>query len=87
LSSETKNVDLLLAGLVEFGKFASEFFLGDVCAVWVEDVNDHLLSAQERVSDEFARAQGNWLIGHIVGFGIDLESRIDARQMKVDVGG
>jgi len=38
LSLETENVDLVLVGLVEFGEFASEFVLGDVGAVGVEDV-------------------------------------------------
>jgi len=77
LSAETEDVDLILAGLVQLGEFATELFLGDVCAVWVEDINDHLLSAQERVADEFARAQSYWLVGHLVGFGIDRESAFD----------
>lgn len=38
LSSETEDVDLVLASLVEFGEFASELILGDVGTVWVEDV-------------------------------------------------
>ena len=38
LSSETENVNLVLAGLVKFGEFASELILGDVGTVWVEDV-------------------------------------------------
>jgi len=62
LSLETENIDLVLAGLVEFGKLGSEFVLGDVGAIGVQDINDHLLAAQERVADKFARAQGNWLL-------------------------
>jgi hypothetical protein len=38
LSSETEYIDLVLVGLVELGKLASEFILGDVRSVWVEDV-------------------------------------------------
>lgn len=38
LGAETENVDLICAGLVEFGEFASELILGDVGTVWVEDV-------------------------------------------------
>ena len=38
LSLETENVHLVLVGLVEFGEFASEFVLGDVGAVGVEDI-------------------------------------------------
>jgi len=57
LSLETENVDLVLVGLVHFGELASEFILGDVGSVWVEDINDHLLSAEEGVANELARAQ------------------------------
>ena len=38
LSSQTENIDLILIGLVEFGEFGSEFFLGDVGTVGVEDI-------------------------------------------------
>jgi len=38
LSPETKNVDLVLVRLVEFGKLSSEFILRDVGTVWVEDI-------------------------------------------------
>jgi hypothetical protein len=38
LSSQTENIDLVLVGLVEFGKLGSEFVLGDVGAVRVEDI-------------------------------------------------
>lgn len=38
LGTETEDVDLVLASLVEFGEFASELILGDVGTVWVEDV-------------------------------------------------
>jgi len=70
LSSETENVDLVLAGLVKFGEFASELILGDVGTVWVEDVNDHLSSAEERVTNEFARSQrnGGVVVGHFCDY-------------------
>jgi hypothetical protein len=38
LSLEAEDVDLLLAGLVDFGKLSTELVLGDVCAAWVQDV-------------------------------------------------
>ena len=38
LSLKTENIDLVLVGLVEFGKLASELVLGDVGTVWVEDI-------------------------------------------------
>jgi hypothetical protein len=38
LSLETENVDLVLVGLVHFGELATEFILGDVGSVWVEDI-------------------------------------------------
>merc|ERR1712228_547446 len=47
LSAETESRDLVLVGLVEFGELGAELVLGDVGAVGVEDVNDHLLAAQE----------------------------------------
>jgi len=70
LSLETENVDLVLGGLVHLGEFATKFILGDVGTVWVEDINDHLLAAKERVADKFARAQGNWLffVSHVGRF-------------------
>jgi hypothetical protein len=43
LSSQTENIDLILVGLVEFGELGSEFVLGDVCAVRVEDITAILL--------------------------------------------
>jgi len=66
LSSESEDVDLLFAGLVKLSEFTSEFVLGDVGAVWVKDINDHLLSAQKRIADKFARTQSYWLICHLV---------------------
>jgi len=38
LSLETKDVDLVLVGLVHLGELATEFILGDVGTVGVEDV-------------------------------------------------
>lgn len=95
LSLETENVDLVLAGLVQLSELGAELVLGDVGAVWVEDVpmrmlgsllypvfpmlpslvsapghlHNHLLPAQERVADELARPQSNWLltVGHVCG--------------------
>ena len=45
LSSQTENIDLILVGLVEFGELASEFFLGDVGTVGVEDITAILLES------------------------------------------
>jgi len=55
LCLQTKDVDLLFAGLVEFGKLGSEFILCDVGTVGMEDINDHLFAAEERVANELAR--------------------------------
>jgi hypothetical protein len=38
LSLETENVDLVFVGLVHFGELTTEFILGDVGSVWVEDI-------------------------------------------------
>ncbi len=38
LSLETEDVDLIFVGLVHLGEFASELILGDIGAVWVEDI-------------------------------------------------
>jgi hypothetical protein len=38
LSLQTENVDLVLVGLVHLGELSTEFILGDVGAVWVEDI-------------------------------------------------
>lgn len=38
LRLETKNVDLLLVGFVEFGELASEVLFGDIGTVRVEDI-------------------------------------------------
>jgi len=69
LCPETENADLVLVGFVEFGEFASEFVLGDIGSVGVEDINDHLSSAEQLISNELARAQCNRLIavGHDCG--------------------
>jgi len=61
LCLQAENVDLVLVGLVHFGELASEFLLGDVGTVGVEDIDDHLLAAQERVANELASSQRNGL--------------------------
>ena len=38
LCLEAENVDLLLGGLVQLSELAAEIFLGNVGAVWVQDV-------------------------------------------------
>lgn len=38
LGLETEHVDLVLVGLVEFGKLGPQFVLGDVGTVGVEDI-------------------------------------------------
>lgn len=38
LGLETEDVDLVLVGLVHLGELATEFILGDVGAVGVEDI-------------------------------------------------
>lgn len=57
LGAETEAGHLVFVGFVELGEFLAEFVFGDVGAIGMEDVNDHLLSTEERVADEFARAQ------------------------------
>jgi len=59
LCPEAKAGDLVLGGLIEFAKFGAELVFAHVCTVGVEDINDHLLAAQEGVADELARAQGH----------------------------
>jgi len=61
LRLQTENVDLVLVGLVHFGELASEFILGDVGTVGVEDIDDHLLAAEEGVANKLACSQGNGL--------------------------
>jgi len=65
LSLETEDIDLVLVGFVEFGKLGSELVLGDVGAVGVEDIDNHLLAAEERVANKFARTQSYWLVRHV----------------------
>lgn len=64
LGAETEDGDLVLGDLVERGELLAELILGDVGTRWVEDVNDHLLAAQEGVADELARAQGHLAFRH-----------------------
>lgn len=45
LGLETEDVDLLLLALVELSELATEVVLGDVGAVWVQNVTVQLLSA------------------------------------------
>jgi hypothetical protein len=49
LRLETENVDLVLAGLVEFGQLASEVVLGDVGTVGVEDVTTGSLESRSPI--------------------------------------
>jgi len=73
LGLQTENIDLVLVGLVELGELGSEFVLGDVGTVWVEDINNHLLAAEEGVANELARSQSNGLL--TVRHFCDCESR------------
>lgn len=71
LGSQTEDGDLVLLGLVEGAKLLAELILGDVGTVGVEDVNDHLLAAQQRVADELASSEGDGgvVVRHGVGGG------------------
>lgn len=73
LGLDTEDGNLLLAGLVQLGEAITELILGDVGPVGVQDVNDHLLAAKERVGDELASTQDDVRISHIDVF---WESRI-----------
>lgn len=46
LSLQTKDVDLVLVGLVHLCKLATEFIFGDVGAVWVEDITIRMTSLE-----------------------------------------
>lgn len=54
LSSETENRDSVLLGLVDLGDLLTKLVLGDVGSVWVQDVNDELLSGQQWVGDDLS---------------------------------
>jgi hypothetical protein len=71
VGAETEDGDLVLLGLVEATELLAELLLGDVGAVGVEDINDHLLAAEQRVANELARAQshGGVVVGHVCGVG------------------
>jgi hypothetical protein len=49
LSSQTENIDLVLVGLVEFGKLSSELVLGDVGTVGVEDITASALEYHSKL--------------------------------------
>lgn len=54
LCLETEDVDLVLGGLVEFCELATEFILGDVGSVWVEDITiSRLLEAYSSIPPGF----------------------------------
>jgi hypothetical protein len=38
--------------------------------IMIEDLHDHLLTAEERVANEFARSQRNWgvVVGHFCDY-------------------
>jgi hypothetical protein len=59
LRAQTEDGDLVLLGLVHPAELLAELLLGDVGAVGVQNVNNHLLATQERVADELASSQGN----------------------------
>jgi len=63
LGLETEHVDLGNGRLVHLSELCAEVILGDVCAVGVKNVDNHLLSAQKRVTNELARAQRYGLVG------------------------
>ncbi len=50
LSLQTENIDLVLVGLVHLGELRTEFILGDVGAVWVENVTvNHQVRTQSSI--------------------------------------
>lgn len=67
LRAEAKHRYRVLGRLVEFGEFVAEIVFGDVRAVWVQHVDNHLLAAEERIADEFTRAEGDLAFGHFGG--------------------
>lgn len=62
LRAETEAGYLIFVDLVSVGESLTEFVFGDVGAVGVEDVNYELLSTEEGIADEFARAQRHGLL-------------------------
>ena len=59
LSSETEDGDSVLLGLVDLGDLLTKLVLGDVSSVWVQDVDDELLSGQQWVGDNLSSADSD----------------------------
>ena len=66
LSDEAEDGDSVLLGLVVLGETLTELVLGHVGARGVEDVNDELRAAQERVALELSDAESHGVRGHCV---------------------
>lgn len=67
---QAEDADLLLGSLVQLGESLAEVGLCDAGVARVEDVNHHLLSAKQGVTDEPPRADRDGRVGH-VGCGVD----------------
>jgi len=52
LSVESINNNVSSINLELLGEFLSDLFLGDGGSVWVEDINSHLSSGEQRVSED-----------------------------------
>lgn len=58
-SSETENRNGILFSLVDFGQLFSQFILGDVTSVGVDNVNDELSSRQQGVGDNLSSSDSD----------------------------
>jgi len=67
LGTESENGDMVLVGLVCLTELITELILGDVCAIWMKDINNKLLPLEERIPLEFAGAEGNLGLSHDCG--------------------
>jgi hypothetical protein len=85
LCAKAEDADLLLVGLVETGELLPELLLRDVGAARVEDVNDHLLAAEQRVANELAGAQsdGGVGVGHLRGWMASLSCEVDDQDWRL----
>lgn len=59
LGSETKDGNSVLLSLVDLSQLLTELVLGDVSQVWVQDVEDELLSGQQWVGDNLTSSNSN----------------------------
>lgn len=59
LSSETENRNSVLVNLVNGGQFFTQFSLGNVSSVWMQNVNDELTSSKKRVGDNLSGSDSN----------------------------